>query len=367
MTSALQTKFATTRADLSSCLLEREGEIDMVLTALLCGEHALLVGPPGTAKSMLSDTMASWVNTERFSVLFNRYTSPEEVFGPVSLSGLKADEYRRVVDNTLITCGVAFLDEIFKASSAILNTTLKVLNERTFRNGKTEIKCPLELAIAASNEWPTEAKELAALFDRFLFRKEVHPVQQESNIQRLMYDIDLEPKLTTTLSMDELTKAREEARKLTVTEAAKDAMRDIRKEVEAQGVRVGDRRRRKSVPAIQAFAWLNGESEVTTDSLEILKDLWWVEPTEQPKVVGDIIGKIAKPSRLIVAQLLGDAQQVERDCKAEDLEQAAVACKKLADIRGKLNKMTSDRSKEAVAKVGEMIMAIKTKGIESTW
>jgi MoxR-like ATPase len=365
--SVLQSKFAATRADLASALLEREGEIDMVLTALLCGEHALLVGPPGTAKSMLSDTMASWVNTERFSILFNRYTSPEEVFGPVSLSGLKADEYRRVIDNTLVTCGVAFLDEIFKASSAILNTTLKVLNERTFRNGKADVACPLELAIAASNEWPTESKELAALFDRFLFRKEVQPVQQESNIQRLMYDIDLTPKLTTTLTMDELSKAREEARKLTISEAAKDAMRDIRKEVETQGVRVGDRRRRKSVPAIQAFAWLNGDSEVTTDSLEILKDIWWVEPTEQPKVVSDIVGKIAKPSRLIAAQLLGDAQEIERNCKVDDLEQCAVACKKLADIRGKLDRMTGERSKEASGKVSSMITTIKTRGIESTW
>lgn len=367
MTSVLQSKFAATRADLSSVMLEREGEIDMILTALLCKEHALIVGPPGTGKSMLSVAISSWLDAERYEILYNRYTSPEEVFGPVSLSGLKADEYRRVVSNTLVTCSVAFLDEIWKASSAILNTQLRLLNERKFRNGKDDLDCPLEIAIAASNEWPTEAKELAALFDRFLFRKEVHPVQQESNIQRLMYDIDLEPKLTTTLTLEELTKAREEARKLPVTDNAKDAMRDIRKEVEAQGVRVGDRRRRKTVPAIQAFAWLSGESEVTTDSLEILKDLWWVEPTEQPKVVSDIIGKIAKPSRLIVAQLLGDAQQIERDCKAEDLEQAAIACKKLADIRGRLNKMTNDRSKEATAKVGEMIMAIKTKGIESTW
>jgi MoxR-like ATPase len=364
---SVQAKFLTTRQELSACLLEREAEIDIALTALLCGEHVLFIGPPGTAKTMLSEAIAGWLDTERYIVLLSKGTEIDELFGPVSFSGLKAEVYRRTTNNTLVTCGVAFLDEIFKASSAILNPMLKVLNERRFRNGNTEINCPLELAIGASNEWPVEAKELAALFDRFLFRKSVEPVAQEENINKLMFSHDLTPRLTTMLSMDELAKSREECRKMNMATNAAEAIHEIRRECEKEGIFTGDRRRRKTIPALQAYAWIQGESEVTMDSLEVLKDIWWVEPTEQPKVLNQIISKIAKPSRLMVAQYLGEATQLEKACDSRDLENSAVTCKKLADIASKLSKMTGDAAVAGHAVVSSKIKAIRAASIEATW
>src|SRR3954468_20374978 len=100
-TCPVQEKFVTTRKELSTALIERDEEIDIVLTALVCQEHPLLVGPPGTAKSLLLDSIMSWMNGKKFTILFNRFSTPEEVFGPISVAGLKNDKYRRVTTGKL--------------------------------------------------------------------------------------------------------------------------------------------------------------------------------------------------------------------------------------------------------------------------
>ena len=111
-----RSKFAAMRADLSAALIEREQEIDLCLTALVAREHVLLVGPPGTAKSMLSDAIVRWLDGSRFQILLTKFTTPEEVFGPVSLAGLKSDHYRRITTGKLPEAQVAFVDEISLAA-----------------------------------------------------------------------------------------------------------------------------------------------------------------------------------------------------------------------------------------------------------
>ena len=135
MSDSIRSKFAAARSALCSTLIEREEEVDLVLTALLAHEHVLLVGPPGCGKSLLLDSLLSWTGGRKFSILFTKFTTPEEVVGPVSLSALKEDRYVRVTTGKLPEADFAFLDEVFKASSAILNTLLKILNERTFDAG----------------------------------------------------------------------------------------------------------------------------------------------------------------------------------------------------------------------------------------
>lgn len=361
----VQQKFQATRADLADSLIEREGEIDLVLTALLSREHALLIGPPGTAKSQTCDILASWFDVPLFDILFNKETRLEELFGSMDIPALKSGRYERVIDSMLPTAGVAFFDEVFKASSAILNPMLKILNERKFKNGTATLDCPLELAVAASNEWPTEAKELGALFDRFLFRKHVDPIAAEDNIDRLMFTPDLTPTLTTTLTLPELHQARNEARMLSWSPKAKDAIAEIRRKINREGVIIGDRRLRKSVTAVQSYSWLNGNSEVLTDDLEILSHIWWAEPTEQPRVVADIISEIAKPSRLLAASMLAEANQITKDCDASDLESAAVACRKLAEIAGKLADIPGGKAAEARDRVAAKIKQVRMASFES--
>ncbi|MFN6049426.1 MAG: AAA family ATPase, partial [Planctomycetia bacterium] len=126
---------------------------------------------------------------QKFQMLFTRYSLPEEVFGPVSLMGLKQDRFVRVIEGKLPTAELAFADEIFNANSSILNSMLKILNERIFEPGDgSKIQVPLKLFVGASNQWPQEqeqGKELNALFDRFLLRKRVKPILSREGRQRL--------------------------------------------------------------------------------------------------------------------------------------------------------------------------------------
>ena len=132
---AVREKFAQARRELSASLIERDDEVDLVLTALVANEHALLVGPPGCAKSLLLDSVLALTGGTKFAVLLTKFSVPEEVVGPVSLSALKEDRYVRVTAGRLPEAEFAFVDEVFKASSAILNTLLKILNERVFDAG----------------------------------------------------------------------------------------------------------------------------------------------------------------------------------------------------------------------------------------
>ena len=167
---AVRPKFAAVRSALCGSLVERDEEIELCLTALVAGEHLLLVGPPGLAKSALLDGLLACAGGRKFSVLMTKFTQPEELFGPLSLTALKVDRYVRVTAGKAAEAEFLYLDEVWKASSAILNTLLRLLNERVFDAGDGVARpVPLRLCVASSNEWPDPegGKELAAAFDRF--------------------------------------------------------------------------------------------------------------------------------------------------------------------------------------------------------
>jgi MoxR-like ATPase len=316
----IQDKFEAARTEMASAMIEREEEIDLVLTALIAQENPLLVGPPGTGKSMLMDNLMRWMGgATPYSILMNKFTQPEEVFGPVDITGLKASVYRRITTAKLPEAEIAFLDEVFKASSAILNTMLRILNERVYENGDGKFnRTPLLIALAASNEWP-DGNELGALFDRFLFRKKVKPIRTKEGRQRLLFGAaDHTPKFSTTISAQEVLQAHETAKKLPWSDLAMKTMMDIIAELNKEGIFPGDRRIYKSRMAVRAYAYLNGAPQVRCQHLEVLAHTLWDDPTEQPEKTGKIVMKFANPTGFAINEKLLVAEDVVGKCTPTD-------------------------------------------------
>src|SRR5438132_11760142 len=150
-------KLKKIRDELRQTFLERADLIDGALAALLSSNHVLVIGPPGTAKSMLADELCRRIEgADYFQWLLTKFTTPEEIFGAVSLKALEADEYRRVTTRKLPEAHIAFLDEVFKANSSILNAILTLVNERFFHNGRSVEHVPLVTLFGATNELPEE-------------------------------------------------------------------------------------------------------------------------------------------------------------------------------------------------------------------
>jgi len=362
-----QEKFATMRADLNAALIEREQEIDLALVALVAREHCLFVGPPGTAKSMLSDALVRWMDGQQFKILLTKYSTPEEVFGPISLAGLKADRYRRITTSRLPEAHVAFIDEIWKASSAILNTLLTVLNEREYDNDGTRTACPLQLCVAASNEWPGsngDGKELGALFDRFAIRREVKPIATERGLDRLLW-APTEIKLTRIIKPATIDQAAVEAQAITWTDEAKTALLAILREAKQEGIVPGDRRTRKAISICQAAAWLAGHAQVETDDLEILSAVLWVDPAEQPAKLAKIVGTIANPEGMKINGLLMEAEEIISGTNLKDLGATATACKKLGEIHSQLTGLTGTRATMAAEHVAGEVKRIRLATVEA--
>src|SRR5262245_17838855 len=149
--------------------LDKSEIVRMLLVTLVAGEHMLIVGPPGTAKSALVRHLARLVDARYFEYLLTRFSEPNELFGPVDIKAFREGTFVRRVEAMLPDAEIVFLDEIFKSNSAILNALLSILNERRFFTGSATIKVPLCSLYGATNEVPND-DALGAIFDRFLVR-----------------------------------------------------------------------------------------------------------------------------------------------------------------------------------------------------
>ena len=290
----MKERFEQLLREMNRGIYEKETEIALSLLAALAGESVILLGPPGVAKSMVARQLKTAFSGARsFEYLMSRFSTPDEIFGPVSIQKLKnSDTYERAVDGYLPTADVVFLDEIWKAGPAIQNTLLTVINEKLFRNGNRETHLPLKLLVAASNELPAKGEGLEALWDRFVIRIESRPIRQEKNFRAMLMEGKREEgraKNPNAISAEEYQEWTDRISGVGVKDEVLDAIASIRKSLSAvnvdeaeerRNIYVSDRRWKNIVRLLRTSAFVHDRPEAAMCDLLPVYHCLWQEPEE---------------------------------------------------------------------------------------
>ena len=334
-------RFKQLLGEMNRGIYEKETEISLSLLAALAGESIILLGPPGVAKSMVARQLkTAFRDAQSFEYLMSRFSTPDEIFGPVSIQKLKtSDTYERAVEGYLPTADVVFLDEIWKAGPAIQNTLLTVINEKIFRNGNREMHLPLKLLVAASNELPAKGEGLEALWDRFVIRIESRPIKLEKNFRAMLLEAptdflgptdftdftdfsgskgksdstDFSSPTDFTDSTDfsdlkitaeEYAEWAEKICKIGVKEEVLDAISAIRKSLRAvnvdeaaerRNIYVSDRRWKNIVRLLRTSAFMQDREEVDICDLLPIYHCLWQEPEERDAIRSIVIRALFSP------------------------------------------------------------------------
>ena len=316
-------RFKLLLQEMNRGIYEKETEISLSLLAALAGESIILLGPPGVAKSMVARQLkTAFREAQSFEYLMSRFSTPDEIFGPVSIQKLKtSDTYERAVEGYLPTADVVFLDEIWKAGPAIQNTLLTVINEKIFRNGNREMHLPLKLLVAASNELPAKGEGLEALWDRFVIRIESRPIKLEKNFRAMLLESHADFSGSTgilghadfadnadfsdlKITAEEYAEWAEKICKIGVKEEVLDAISAIRKSLRAvnvdeaaerRNIYVSDRRWKNIVRLLRTSAFMQDREEVDICDLLPIYHCLWQEPEERDAIRNIVIRALFSP------------------------------------------------------------------------
>ena len=316
-------RFKQLLGEMNRGIYEKETELSLSLLAALAGESIILLGPPGVAKSMVARQLkTAFRDAQSFEYLMSRFSTPDEIFGPVSIQKLKtSDTYERAVEGYLPTADVVFLDEIWKAGPAIQNTLLTVINEKIFRNGNREMHLPLKLLVAASNELPAKGEGLEALWDRFVIRIESRPIKLEKNFRAMLLEAHADFSRSTRvlghadfadnadfsdlkITAEEYAEWAERIDKIGVKIEVLDAISAIRKSLRAvnvdeaaerRNIYVSDRRWKNIVRLLRTSAFMQDREEVDICDLLPIYHCLWQEPEERDAIRCIVIRALFSP------------------------------------------------------------------------
>ncbi|MBC8409900.1 MAG: AAA family ATPase [Rhodobacteraceae bacterium] len=294
---------------LNKFFIEREDEVHGLSLALLSGANTLFIGPPGTGKTLLVNSWAQLINNNtHFSWLLHKFMTPDELFGPISLEGLKNERFVRNTKNKLPEATTCFLDEIYKCNAGSLNALLSVLNERLFHNDGEETRIPLMSVIGASNELPEESDNLDALDDRFSLRYYVRPVKEHGSKIKMYNNADTFS-ADKMVSLDEITKMRKEVATVEVPDSIADIVVGLISSLRGEGINITDRTFKNSRRLLQAEAYYNGKDTVDEACVELLCHSFWRDEKQQP-IAHKIILRKVSPEKQQVIELYEDAEDV---------------------------------------------------------
>jgi len=291
--------------------LDKGELVRMLLVTLVAGEHMLIVGPPGTAKSALVRHLARLVDARYFEYLLTRFSEPNEIFGPIDIKAFREGTYVRRVEAMLPDADIVFLDEIFKSNSAILNSLLSILNERRFFTGSASIQVPLSSLYGATNEIPND-DALGAVFDRFLVRTlsdnldsfhfhglierglrgEVETLAQGGGEGEAVVEAEARPLVS--LAEIRLLKGRL-ARHLQFPEEFLARYKGLVFQIRSEGVTLSDRRVVKLLKLFAASALIDGRPTVDDGDFFVLRHVW--NSVDQIPIVDDIVGPVLERHR----------------------------------------------------------------------
>lgn len=346
------TKINEIRKYLNTLFVERENHISGIIASIIAGENALLLGGAGVAKSALINELASTIgNMNYFQWLLTRYTVPEELFGALSLKELELGIYKRNTAGKLPEANIGFIDEVFKANSAILNTLLTIINEKVFHNNGTPIPCPLISLFGASNEYPEENEGLEPLYDRFVCRFWVDEVTDGGFTQVLNNSIKVAPASRPSIPLKEVMDLQEASRRIMIPADVVETITKIRVELRDNSINPSTRRFVKSLKLVQANALLDGAtSAANVTHVGILKDILW-DREEQAKTVASIVQKYCVDTfTQRLQEFISMAEEIHGNAiKDGSTEAGTEANKKIKSITNDLLELKKDNPSKAAA------------------
>lgn len=330
--------------ELNKGVYEKHEVIALAFLSAMAGESIFLLGPPGVAKSLIARRLKfAFEGGKSFEYLMNRFSTPDEIFGPISIQKLKNDDtYQRVTENYLPNANIVFLDEIWKAGPSIQNALLTVLNEKIYRNGHEEIKLPLRGLISASNELPEKGQGLEALWDRFLVRCLVENVKETQNFHNMILgntksnedNIDTEQKITekeyqdASSAIDAINVPSEVLKTIDVIRVYLHTM------PQEDAIYVSDRRWKKIIHILRASAYLNGRQAVDLMDCFLISHCIWDTPQQIEKVQEIIAKAISEHGFSLELNSVGlkkEIDELNKEVEKEAMEMYVATEKKVAN------------------------------------
>lgn len=315
----LSKKFVAVEDAMNMEFVERTDFNEALMLALVARTHLFVVGPPGIAKSMNTRHLVEHriegldPEVDYFDMLMMAGSTPEEVFGPLSLQGLKQDRYQRMVEGYLPAAKVAFVDEIFKGNSAILNSLLTIMMERRFRNDGKMGEVPLWTLIGASNEEP-EGAELEALYDRFVLKLVGKPIQEPGNLNQVFrISLGQTQRSDATITWDDIEQAHAEASEVEVPDEVLSALIEVKQDLKSEHEIVPtDRKMVQSLDVVRAAAWLDGCDVADIPHLRALRFSLWDDHTQAPLVEKKMLSMVSPMEREAI-DLLERVRDIQKE------------------------------------------------------